>query len=100
MRPYTACQDSFLAARPPCLPQSRLDSLHPMAVRGRPAPGRIPHLMASSVHVGKRLTAGFAVIVALTTALGLYCLRSADRIHAAGDAVATNWFPAMHALAD
>ena len=52
----------------------------------------------SKVRVGTRLTAGFALLVALTTALGLYCIRGIDRMHAAGDEVATNWFPAMNAL--
>ena len=57
-----------------------------------------PH--ALKVRVGARLAAGFALLVALTTALGLYCVRGVDRMHAAGDQVATNWFPAMHALAE
>ena len=54
----------------------------------------------SKVRVGTRLMAGFALLVALTTALGLYCIRGIDRMHAAGDEVATNWFPAMNALAE
>ena len=62
------------------------------------------HLMSTphalKVRVGVRLAAGFALLVALTTALGLYCIRGVDRMHAAGDQVATNWFPAMHALAE
>jgi len=57
-----------------------------------------PH--ALKVRVGVRLAAGFALLVALTTALGMYCVRGIDRMHAAGDQVATNWFPAMHALAE
>ena len=34
----------------------------------------------SKVRVGTRLTTGFALLVALTTALGLYCIRGIDRM--------------------
>jgi signal transduction histidine kinase len=55
---------------------------------------------ALKVRVGGRLALGFALLVALTTALGLYSIRGVDRMHAAGDQVATNWLPAMQALAE
>jgi signal transduction histidine kinase len=56
--------------------------------------------LALNVRVAGRLAAGFALLLVLTTVLGLYCIRSADRVHAAGDQVATNWLPAMRALTE
>ena len=55
---------------------------------------------ALNVRVAGRLAAAFALLLILTVALGLYCIRSADRVHAAGDEVATNWLPAMRALTE